>query len=69
MERSVKLGAASVVLIAGCVLREPLDFVCGVLACALGLLAAQQGSKWWLAVPCVMVTLFAFLMYIGLHIQ
>ena len=45
MTRSVKLGVASVVLIAGCALREPLDFVCGVIACILGLLAAQQGSK------------------------
>jgi len=33
----------------------------------LGLLAAQQGSKWWLVIPCVIVVGFAVGLYLGVH--
>jgi uncharacterized membrane protein len=67
MARSTKLGIASVLLILGCALPSPLGVVSAAISCVLGLLAAQQGSKWWLVVPATIITLFAFIVYIGFH--
>jgi len=30
-------------------------------------LAAQRGTKWWLAVPCVLIALFLLILYVGFH--
>jgi len=38
-----------------------------VISCVLAFLAAQQGSKWWLAIPCTIIVIFGFLMWIGFH--
>jgi len=68
MTRSVRLGIASVVLIAGCVFPSPLNVVFAVISCVLGFLAAQQGSRWWLVIPCTAIALAAFLFYVGFHV-
>jgi hypothetical protein len=67
MSRSVKLGLAALFLSLGSILPSPIGFVCAVLSCVLGFLAAQQGSKWWLVVPSVVIAVFAVLMYVGFH--
>lgn len=67
MTRSVKLGIASVVLAAGSVLPSPLNAVFATVSCVLGLLAAHQGSRWWLVVPITILTLSGILLYIGFH--
>jgi hypothetical protein len=67
MDRSVKLGIASLILIIGCVLPSPFNLVFTVISCVLGFLAAHQGSKWWLVVPCTIITLVAGLVYMGVH--
>jgi F0F1-type ATP synthase assembly protein I len=65
MDRTVKLGIASLVLIVGCVLPSPLNAVFTVISCILGFLAAYQGSKWWLLVPFTIIALAAGLVYVG----
>jgi len=67
MNRSVKLGVASLILIIGCVLPSPLNLVFAVISCILGFLAAYQGSKWWLVFPFTIITLAAVLLYVGFH--
>jgi energy-coupling factor transporter transmembrane protein EcfT len=73
MRLSMKLGIASLALLGlSAVLavlapQLPLAFVAGFLACVLGALAAQRGTKWWLAVPCVLVALFLLILYVGFH--
>ena len=67
MTRSVKLGIASVVLVAGSVLPSPLNVVFAAISCVLGFLAAHQGSRWWLVVPCTIMALGGFLLFIGFH--
>jgi hypothetical protein len=67
MDRSVKLGIASLVLIVGCLLPSPLNLVSTVISCILGFLAAYQGSKWWLVVPFTIIALAAWLIYVGFH--
>jgi hypothetical protein len=67
MSRSVKMGVAALFLSIGSILPSPIGFVCAVISCILGFLAAQQGSKWWLVIPCVTVAVFALLMCIGFH--
>jgi MFS superfamily sulfate permease-like transporter len=69
MTRSSKLGIASVVLLAGspAPVTAPFGAVCLVLSCVLALMATQQGSKWWLVVPCTIVGVSAFILYLGLH--
>jgi hypothetical protein len=68
---SSKLGIASSVMMAGavCFLPAPLplSFVCSVLSAVLGLLAAQRGSKWWLAIPSIVVVGAGMLLYVGFH--
>lgn len=57
MERSRKLGLVSaglcaVPFLAGdSSLSGPIDLTAFVTACVLGLLAARDGSKWWLLAP------------------
>lgn len=67
MDRSVKLGIASVILIAGCALPSPFNLIFTVISCLLGFLAAAQGSKWWLVVPLTIIAAVAGLLYIGFH--
>lgn len=73
MTRSWKLGMASAVLL-GIIFvppflnwREPIDFAFVSVSVVLGLLAAQQGSKWWLVIPCVIVAGFALGLYFAAH--
>ncbi len=63
----MKLGIASLILIIGCVFPSPLNLVFTAISCILGFLAAHQGSRWWLIVPCTIITLAAALMYVGFH--
>jgi hypothetical protein len=57
MTQSMKLGIASVVLLSSILIppfsnwRYPITFACVGLSGLLGVLASQQGSKWWLTVP------------------
>jgi hypothetical protein len=67
MNRSMKLGVASVVLLFGCALPSPLNLVAIVISFVLGFLAAQHGSKWWLVVPCTIFTFGLLMMYVGFH--
>jgi hypothetical protein len=61
------MGVASVCLALGSVLPSPIGFICAALSCVVGFLAAQQGSKWWLVVPCTIVVMFGLLAYVGFH--
>jgi hypothetical protein len=45
--------------------NTPISFVLAVLACVLGLLAAQ-GHKAWLTVPAVTVVVYGFLFMVAL---
>jgi hypothetical protein len=67
MDRSVKLGIASLILITGCALPSPFNLVFTVISCLLGFLAAHQGSKWWLVVPLTIIAVAAGLLYVGFH--
>jgi len=61
MTRSAKLGIVSTFLLGSTFVppfsdwRVPLNVASVVISCVLALLAAQQGSKWWLAIPCAVV--------------
>jgi hypothetical protein len=46
---------------------QPISLVCAVLACLLAALASRQGSKGWLTIPAVVLSVFAFLFYIGMR--
>jgi hypothetical protein len=67
MDRSAKIGTASLVLLPGCVLPSPFGAVCAVISCLLGFIAAHEGSKWWLLAPFTTITVVAGLLYIGFH--
>jgi 4-amino-4-deoxy-L-arabinose transferase-like glycosyltransferase len=73
MTRSNKLGLASFVFMvatpAAIVVSPnlPFAFVFAVLSCVLALLAAQQGRRWWLAIPALIVAGGTLLVYIGWH--
>ena len=71
MTRSVNLGVVSLTLVALSVpllgSNTPFSFVFAVISCVLAFLAAQQGSKWWLAIPCTIIVVFGFLMWVGFH--
>jgi hypothetical protein len=65
MLRSTKLGMVSLLLLFGWLLPSPIGAACAVISGVLGLLAAQQGSKWWFVVPVTITVLTAGLMFIG----
>ncbi len=73
MTRSGKLGMAGIVLLGNVFVppfqnwREPISFASVGLSAVLGLLAAQQGSKWWLVIPCVIVAGCAAGIYLAAH--
>jgi len=73
MTRSAKLGITSIVLLLSTVVppffnwRYPITFISVGLSGLLGLLAAQQGSKWWLTLPCVILAGVALGLYLGFH--
>jgi hypothetical protein len=73
MKRSDKLGTVSVVLLGSIFVppfadwRQPISFVSAGVAAVLGLIAAQQGSKWWLVIPPVIVVGFAVGLYLAAH--
>jgi hypothetical protein len=73
MTRSRKLGIVSLVLLVSIFVppfpdwRQPINFASVGVSVVLGLLAAQQGSKWWLVIPCVIVVGFAVVMYFAAH--
>ena len=73
MTRSAKLGIASLFLLGSVVVppfsnwREPINVASIVISGVLGLLAAQQGSKWWLAIPCIIVAGFVIGLYLAFH--
>jgi hypothetical protein len=73
MTRSKKLGIVSVVLLGSVCIppfanwREPISFASVGVSAVLSLLAAQQGSKWWLVIPCVIVAGFAVGWYLAAH--
>jgi len=73
MRRSAKLGVASALLLASIFVppytdwREPINFASAGVSCVLGLLAAQQGSRWWLTIPCLIIVGFVVGFYLGAH--
>jgi hypothetical protein len=73
MTRSAKLGIASVLLLGSVFVppfptwREPISFACVWGVAILGLLAAQQGNKWWFVVPVVIVAGFVLSLYLTAH--
>jgi hypothetical protein len=73
MTRSRKLGIVSTVLLGSIFVppfpnwREPVSLASVGVSGVLGLLAAQQGSKWWLVIPCIIVTGFVIGLYFAAH--
>jgi hypothetical protein len=73
MTRSAKSGIASALLLGSIFVppfsnwREPITSASIVISGVLGLLAARRGSKWWLVVPCVILTGVAVGLYVTAH--
>lgn len=73
MTRSAKLGITSVVLLLIALVtlfvnwEFPVAFVSGALSVPFALLAAQQGSRWWLTVPGIIIVEFSLVLYVGFH--
>ena len=73
MSHSTKLGIASLAMLslslALAVLAPQLSlaFVAGFLACILGASAAHHGTKWWLAIPSLLIALFLLMLAAGSH--
>ena len=73
MTRSSKLGITSVVLLLIALVTPfinwqfPIAFVSGVLSVLFAVLAAQQGSRWWLTVPSIVIVEFSLGLYVGFH--
>jgi hypothetical protein len=71
--RSTKLGTASALLLASSLVppfwnwREPVSFASVGVSCVLGVLAAREGSKWWLVIPGLAVAGFAVGLYFAAH--
>jgi len=42
-----------------------MNFVCAVLACVLGALAAASGRRWWLLIPGSIVVGFVLAIYLS----
>jgi hypothetical protein len=68
-----KLGLASGLLLASLFLppyaswREPINFSAAVLSFVLALLAAHRGRKVWLAIPCVLLVVFAICICVAMQ--
>ena len=62
MTKSTKLGIASAVLLFSVFLppsapwRDAINVVVLIASVILGVLASRQGSKWWLLIPCAIVS-------------
>ena len=73
MTRSAKLGNTSVLLLLIALvppflnLRYPITFVSVGFSGLFGLLAAQQGSRWWLTVPAIIIGEVLLALYLGFH--
>lgn len=73
MTLSQKLGAASAFLLATTLIppysgwRFPINFACLGLSIVLALVAAHQGSKWWLTIPGLILGGVGFGLYLGFH--
>jgi hypothetical protein len=73
VKRSTKAGIASAVLFASTLVppyrewRAPISFVCVVLSCILGALAASSGRKWWLVIPASIVAGFVLDLYLVIY--
>jgi energy-coupling factor transporter transmembrane protein EcfT len=73
MRRSTKLGIASLILVGSVFIyptpewRSPISMAAVWIAIVLSLIAAKQGSKWWLVVPGVVFTVNGLLAYIAFH--
>ena len=73
MTVSTKLGIASLLLLAAIAIppyanwREPINLACAVISGVLGLLASDRGQKVWLAIPCVIVALFAVIIVVAIQ--
>lgn len=71
MKRSTKTGIIAAALMLSIFLppyaewRAPFNFACGVLACALGALAAASGRRWWLIIPGTIVAGFFLALYLS----
>jgi hypothetical protein len=66
---SAKLGSLSLLFLIAFVMvlllahSLPLAVIFGAISIVVGLKAANQGSKWWLAAPIAVTIIFAFLLY------
>jgi len=64
MTRSAKLGVAGTLLLGSAFVppypnwRGPISLASIWVSAVLGLLAAHQGNKWWLVIPCMIVAAF-----------
>ena len=64
MTKSAKLGVASALLLFSIYLppsadwRRPVNIVMAIASAVLGAMAARQGSRWWLLIPCAIVSAF-----------
>jgi hypothetical protein len=73
MTRSAKLGITSVVLLLIALVtlfvnwQFPITFISGVLSFLFAVLAAQQGSRWWLTLPGILIVEFSLALYVGFH--
>ena len=63
MTKSTKLGIASAVLLFSVFLppsaewRQPVNIVVVIASAILGAMAAREGSRWWLLIPCAIVSI------------
>jgi hypothetical protein len=73
MTRSTKLGIASAAMLvmasvlAMVVPQLPLGLAAAFVSVVLGLLAAWQGSKWWLLMPGIVIAAFGIGLWAGFH--
>jgi hypothetical protein len=73
MTRSAKLGITSIALLLIALVTPflnwqfPIAVISGVLSVLFAVLAAQQGSRWWLTVPGVIMVEFSLGLYVGFH--
>lgn len=74
MMQSTKLGIASIAFVFGAIAiwvlwpsGPHLGFVFIFVALVAALLAARFGSRWWFAIPCTLLVVFAFLVWVGFN--